>query len=104
MAPMINPPQGKTKPEAGVTATSPATMPDAKPRAVGLPRCTHSASIQVSPAAAAATCVAVNADTATEPLAKALPPLKPNQPNHNRPAPVRVRTRSEERRVGKECR
>ena len=30
---------GVTKPEAGVTATSPATRPEAKPRAVGLPRC-----------------------------------------------------------------
>ena len=48
----------------GVTATSPATMPDARPRAVGLPLWIHSTSIQLSPAAAAAACVAANAGAA----------------------------------------
>src|SRR5689334_2303670 len=89
---MINPPQGYTKPEAGVTATSPATMPEASPRAVGLPRCHHSTSIQLRPAAAAAACVAAKADTACEPLLIALPPLKPNHPNQSRPAPSSVST------------
>ena len=43
-------------------------------------------------AAAAATCDAVRAETAWPLLARALPPLKPNQPNHNRPAPSSVST------------
>src|SRR5262245_11313471 len=67
-------------------------MPEANPSAVGLPRCHHSTKIQLRPAAAAAACVAVKADTARVLLASALPPLKPNQPNHNRPAPVSVST------------
>src|SRR5262245_27835960 len=79
-------------PEAGVTATRPATMPDASPSAVGFPLCNHSAIIQLRPAAAAAACVAPKAETASEPLAPALPPLNPNQPNQSRPAPVSVRT------------
>src|SRR5262245_30338722 len=83
---------GATKPDAGVIATSPATRPVAKPSAVGLPRCHHSTSIHDSAAAAAATCVAVNADAARPLLPRALPPLKPNQPNHSRPAPSSVST------------
>src|SRR5437763_438785 len=89
---MQKPPHGWTKPEAGVTATSPATRPEAKPRAVGLPRCNHSTSIQLSAAAAAATCVAAKAEVAKVPLVRPLPPLKPNQPNHRMPAPVSVNT------------
>src|SRR5579864_1010728 len=89
---MANPAQGKTKPAAGVTATRPATMPEANPRAVGLPRCHHSIKSQLSPAAAAAAWVAAKADTARLLLFSALPPLKPNQPNHNKPAPVNVST------------
>src|SRR5262249_20314275 len=83
---------GETKPEAGVMATSPATSPDAKPRAVGLPLSPHSASIQLRAAAAAAICVTVKAEAASPLAARALPPLKPNQPNQSRPAPVNVRT------------
>ena len=45
---------GFTKPQAGVIATSPATAPVAAPRTVGAPRCRHSMSAQVNPAAAAA--------------------------------------------------
>src|SRR5688572_6046395 len=89
---MMRPPQGYTNPEAGVTATRPATMPEASPRAVGLPRWNHSARIQLRPAPAAAIWVAAKAEVARAPLAPALPPLKPNQPNHNKPAPVRVST------------
>src|SRR5438874_2412065 len=92
MRPITSPPDGSTKPDAGVTATNPATMPDASPSAVGLPLCSHSTTIQLSPAAAAAACVALKAEAASVPLATALPPLKPNQPNHNRPAPVSVST------------
>src|SRR5688500_9953635 len=84
--------QGKTNPEAGVTATRPATSPDAKPSAVGLPRWNHSAAVQDRDAAAAATCDAASADTARPLLAMALPPLNPNQPNHSRPAPSSVST------------
>src|SRR5438876_12354099 len=83
---------GETNPEAGVTATSPATMPDASPNPVGLPRCIHSTATQLRPAAAAATCDAVSANAANGLAAKPLPPLNPNQPNHERPAPVRVST------------
>ena len=76
-----------------MTATSPATIPDASPRAVGLPLCSHSTNIQPSPAAAAAAWVAANADPANRgAVAVALPPLNPNHPNHRRPAPSRVRT------------
>jgi hypothetical protein len=67
-------------------------MPDASPNAVGLPRCSHSATIQLRPAAAAAACVAVKAEAACGLLPRALPPLKPNQPNQSRPAPSSVRT------------
>src|SRR5262245_29666147 len=83
---------GRTYPEAGVTATRPATSPEASPRAVGLPLCHHSTSIQLSAAAAAATCDAVRADTASALDSRALPPLNPNQPNQRSPAPVRVST------------
>src|SRR5205807_7909988 len=84
--------QGITKPAAGVTATRPATNPDANPRAVGLPLWHHSAIIQLRAAAAAAICEAPSAADARPLLARALPPLKPNQPNHNRPAPMSVST------------
>src|SRR5258708_36992599 len=83
---------GETNPEAGVMATSPATTPLARPSAVGLPLCSHSAKSQERAAAAAATWEAVKAEPACPLLCRALPPLKPNQPNHSRPAPVSVRT------------
>src|SRR6516225_4058748 len=92
MRPMQKPPQGVTKPDAGVTATSPATIPDANPSAVGLPRWSHSAAIQLRAAAAQATWDAVRADPARPLLARALPPLNPNQPNQSKPAPVSVNT------------
>src|SRR3990167_7523848 len=81
---------GVTNPAAGVTATRPATAPEAAPRTVGLPRWLHSVNIQPSAAAAAAVLVVVKA-WAARPLApSALPPLKPNQPNHRSPAPITV--------------
>src|SRR5262245_31185562 len=89
---MHTPPPTYTKPLAGVTATSPATMPEASPSAVGLPLCSHSMTIHPRPAAAAAACVAANAEPASEEPLVALPPLKPNQPNHRRPAPRSVST------------
>src|SRR3989338_9074825 len=80
-------PTGLTKPEAGVIATRPATAPVIIPSIVGLELNFQSRSAHVRPAAAVATCVTTNALVAREPAPKALPALKPNQPNHRRPAP-----------------
>src|SRR5437868_12481950 len=92
MSPMIVALAGVTKPEAGVTTTRPATMPETVPRALGLPFMNHSATAQEKPAAAAAKCVAAKADVARPPAATALPALKPNQPTQSRPAPVMLST------------
>src|SRR5262245_51889075 len=92
MRPMIVALVGLTNPEAGVTTTRPATMPETQPRALGLPFMNHSATAQEKPAAAAAKCVAANAELARPPAATALPALKPNQPTHRRPAPVMLST------------
>src|SRR5262245_50288748 len=89
---MTKAPTGFTKPEAGVTATSPATSPEANPRAVGLPLCHHSATTHERAAQAAAACVARKAEAAFAPLAVALPALNPNQPNQSSPAPSSVIT------------
>src|SRR6185295_19877824 len=82
---------GDTKPDAGVTTTRPATMPETVPSALGLPFMNHSATAHEKPAAAAAKCVAAKAEVARPPAATALPALKPNQPTHRRPAPVMLR-------------
>src|SRR5438128_2076893 len=89
---MQRPPPMDTNPLAGVTATSPATTPEANPSAVDFPLCIHSTSIHARPAAAAADCVAAKAAPARGELLVALPPLNPNHPTHNRPAPRRVST------------
>src|SRR5438067_10247834 len=81
---------GPTKPEAGVMATSPATAPEAAPSTVGLPRVAHSVNIQPSAADAAAVFVARKALAASPLASSALPALKPNQPNHNKAAPITV--------------
>src|SRR5579871_6655432 len=83
---------GLTKPEAGVIATRPATAPEIAPRTLGLPLCTHSANIQPSTAAAVAKCVATNALVASPDAATALPALNPNQPTHNKQAPITLST------------
>src|SRR5574342_212061 len=84
---------GVTKPAAGVTATRPATAPDAAPRTVGLPRELHSVIIQPSDAAAAAVLVVVKA-WAARPWAPSAPPaLNPTQPNQSRLAPMTVNGR-----------
>src|SRR4051812_40511601 len=83
---------GFTKPEAGVTATSPATQPEIAPSTLGLPDIIHSATIQESAAAAAAKCVATKALVAKPEAFSALPALKPNQPTHNRQAPIVLNT------------
>ena len=87
--------QGATCPAAGVIATRPATTPDASPRLVALPWWNHSIASHARPPAAAAVCVVVNARPAVKPAtgnstATAEPALKPNQPNHKRPAPSSV--------------
>src|ERR1044071_6121587 len=79
---------GVTKPAAGVTATRPATAPDAPPSIVGLPARIHSAAIQPRAAAAAAELVLTNAVAASSPEETALPALKPNQPTHSSEAPI----------------
>src|SRR5690606_27090774 len=84
---------GVTNPAAGVTATSPATSPEAAPSAVGLPCFSHSAAHHVVSAAAAATCVFTNAREASPFAARALPALNPNQPNQRRAAPSTVMVR-----------
>src|SRR5215510_15464187 len=92
-APITRAAIGVTKPAAGVTATSPATAPDAAPSTVGFPREAHSVNIQASAADAVAVLVVVNACPARPLAASALPALKPNQPNQSRPAPITVRGR-----------
>src|SRR5215475_5812357 len=87
---MTRAPMGVTKPAAGVTATRPATAPEAAPRTVGFPRELHSVSIQPNAAAAAAVLVVVKACAASPFAPSALPALKPNQPNHSRLAPITV--------------
>src|SRR5688572_1504606 len=81
-----------TKPEAGVIVAKPATIPDAAPRTLGLPLVAHSVNAHARPPAAPAKCVAAKALVASVPLLRALPALKPNQPTHSRPVPIKERT------------
>src|SRR5579871_2736999 len=90
--PMSSAGNGFTKPDAGVMATRPATAPEMAPSAVGLPLCSHSAIDQPIAAAAAAKCVFTNALVASGPEPNALPALNPNQPTHNRQAPIKLST------------
>ena len=90
---MTNAGTGSTKPEAGVIATRPATAPEIAPRTLGLPVFIHSARTQPRVAAAAPKWVATNALTARPDAARALPALNPNQPTHNKHAPMKLRTR-----------
>src|SRR5579863_5688045 len=83
---------GLTKPDAGVTATSPATAPEMPPSTLGLPVAIHSAISHESAAAAVAKCVATNALVASADAATALPALNPNHPTHNRHAPTVLST------------
>src|ERR1700722_18297979 len=84
---------GSTNPDAGVMATSPATAPEIAPSTLGFPVRIHSTTTQPNVAAAAAKCVATNALVARLEAASALPALNPNQPTHNRHAPMKLRTR-----------
>src|SRR5208283_2448132 len=84
---------GPTKPAAGVMVARPAIDPVAAPNMVGLPRWSHSVTIQAIVAAEAAVWVATNAEAASVPDVRALPALKPNQPNQSSPAPSTVNGR-----------
>ena len=79
-----------TNPAAGVMATSPTTIAVAQPTAVGLPERIASRKVQTTSVAAGASIVVTNARAAIGVAARALPALKPNQPNHNNPAPSSV--------------
>src|SRR6202171_1044416 len=92
--PITMPAQGATKPEAGVIVPNPATAPEIMPSTAGLRRIDHSIAPQVSAPAQAARWVAMIAITAREFAASAEPPLKPNQPTHNRPVPTTASDRS----------
>src|SRR4051812_29118423 len=81
---------GPMKPAAGVTATRPTTMPVAAPTAVDLFWRIKSRIVHITSVPAGASIVVVNASAADVPAVRALPALKPNQPNHSRPAPRSV--------------
>src|SRR5687767_15405915 len=83
-------PIGPAKPEAGVTATRPATTPVARPRSDALPRTSCSVIIHEKPAAAVATNVLMKATPATPFDSRLEPALKPNQPTHSSEAPIIV--------------
>ena len=85
-------PEALTKPQAGVIATSPATIPEQKPSTLALPRTTYSASAQVPLATAPASVVVRKALEAMPSAATALPALNPYQPTHNIPAPTIQKT------------
>src|SRR5581483_2720245 len=82
-------PAGATLPHAGVIATRPATAAVAPPRAVGFPRCIHSIAAHATTAIEAAVPVFRKASVASGLAESALPALKPNQPVHRSPAPIR---------------
>src|SRR4026209_1075002 len=82
---------GLTNPEAGVTATRPATAPLIAPSTDGLLVRAHSAAIHPRAPLAAAKCVATNADVASPPAETALPALKSNHPTHSKHAPIKLR-------------
>src|SRR5579885_489674 len=80
------------KPEAGVTATRPATAPVTTPRVLGFPFTIHSTNIQVSAVIAVQMQVLRKATTAEPEASRFEPALKPNQPNHSKQAPIMVIT------------
>src|SRR5580765_2944800 len=86
-------PMGETLPHAGVIATRPATAAVAPPSAVGLPRWRTSKNAHATTAADAAVLVFMKANAASGLALSALPALKPNQPVHRSPAPMRQRGR-----------
>src|SRR5438105_501845 len=89
-APITSAARGVTKPAAGVIATNPTIAPVAAPTAVVRRLRVRSSNNQHESAAAAAACVFTSAVTATPDALNAEPALKPNHPNHSKPAPRRV--------------
>ena len=89
---MIRAPGTRTKPAAGVIATSPATAPVAAPNNVAFLNTIVSNKIQVNVATEAAIVVLKNATPAIAFAPNAEPALNPYQPNHNIPAPTAVNT------------
>src|SRR5690606_19442212 len=83
-------PIGPTKPAAGVTATRPATAPEAAPSIEPLPLDSASPAIHDRVAAAVASTVLMKARPAALLAAPAEPALKPNQPTHSSEAPTMV--------------
>src|SRR5882757_10421838 len=81
-------PEEVTKPQAGVTTTSPAAAPEQNPSTLGLPRVIHSITGHTKQATAVAIVVVMNAFAATPSAATALPALKPYQPTHSMPVPI----------------
>src|SRR5260221_8046836 len=92
IAPIIIPPMGSTKPQAGVMTTRPATAPEQNPTTVALPLRKYSMVGQTKEAIAVASVVVVKALEETTSAAQALPALKPYQPTQSREAPMKVRT------------
>src|SRR4030067_213076 len=86
-------PTGPATPAAGVTATSPATAPEAAPSRLGLPLIIHSMNIHASAAAAVATTVFTMASTAVPVASGWEPALNPTQPTHSSDAPIMVMVR-----------
>src|ERR1035437_6485116 len=86
--PITSAPVRSTKPAAGVMATSPATAPVDIPTSVDLRSIIQSIIAQVIAAVAAAIGVTRNALTERQSAAKALPALKPYQPNQRKAAPI----------------
>src|SRR5580765_7065553 len=91
--PIITPPVGVTKPQAGVMTTSPATAPEQKPSTLGLPFTIHTIIGQTNEATAVASVVVVKALAAITSAATALPALNPYQPTQSMPVPTIQRTR-----------
>ena len=88
--PAIRAPAGPTDPEAGVIVAKPATIPVIAPSPLGFPYLIHSTTIHVTAPVAAEICVTNIAIPAEPSAASALPALKPNQPTHSIPAPVKL--------------
>lgn len=88
MIPMANAPTRSVEPAAGVIATNPATAPVHAPTVVGFLLHIQSIAIQVTAAAAAATCVTRKALAASPSAANPLPALNPNHPSHKNDVPI----------------
>src|SRR3546814_7852776 len=89
-APSTIAPNGPELPAAGVTATSPAMIPEPKPSADPLWPYNRPASIQNSPADTGATTVLSIASPADALASSADPALNPNQPTPKSPVPLPV--------------